>query len=223
MLRILLLEDEVDLREEVAEYLRGLYYEVEEVGSLREFDEQLSHNRYDIVILDRMLPDGDSLEKVDAFRTKYPSSGVVIFTARDSSQDRICGYRTGADHYVTKPVRLDELAAIVETLSRRVQSTQSWRLNATDWLLITPDNQSIKLTALEYVFLSLLAQNPQKVITRKLILDALNKNQDSYDPRNLDALVLRLRKKTSNVTQIQLPLKTVHSAGYSLSNNIYIY
>jgi two-component system, OmpR family, response regulator len=218
MSRILLLDDEVDLREEVAEYLRNQGFMVDEAVSLREFDQRTRMVQYDIVILDRLLPDGDSLERVDEFRTQHPHCGVIMFTARDSSRDRISGYKMGADHYITKPIRLDELAAMVMTLSRRLHSNQNWRLSSFNWSLTTPDNHAISLTGLEYMFLSVLAQHAPRAVARQALLEALGKSQDSYDPRNLDALVLRLRKKVAEVTRTPLPLKTLHGAGYCLSH-----
>jgi two-component system, OmpR family, response regulator len=217
MSRILLLDDETDLREEVADYLRNQGFEVDEAGSLREFDHKTRATQYDIVILDRVLPDGDSLDCVDDFRAQSPHCGVIMFTARDSSRDRISGYKMGADYYLTKPIRMDELLAICMTLSRRLQSHKIWRLNTADWLLTTPDNQAIHLTGLEYVFMSVLAKHSPKPVTRKSLVEALGKSEDSYDPRNLDALVLRLRKKVAEVTNSPLPLQTVHGSGYSLS------
>lgn len=223
MFRILLLDDEADLREEVAEYLRGLYYEVDEAASLREFDRKTSQSSYDVVILDRILPDGDSLDRVDEFRMQHPQCGVVLFSARDASKDRINGYKAGADHYVTKPVRMDELAAIVQTMARRIHTARQWTLNESAWELISPHNQSIKLTSQEHAFLKLLAQNPSRTVSRNSIVDALGKSRDSYDPRNIDALVLRLRKKISDITDVPMPIKTVHGVGYSLSTPIAIH
>jgi DNA-binding response OmpR family regulator len=217
MSRILLLDDEADLREEVAEYLRNQGFEVQEVASLREFDQKIRMEEYDIVILDRVLPDGDSLDRVDEFRTQHQHCGVIMFTARDSSRDRISGYKLGADHYLTKPIRMDELSAIVTALSRRLQGNQIWRLSTAEWCLTSPDNQAIPLTGLEYVFLSALAQHSPKALSRMSLLEALGKSQDSYDPRNLDALVLRLRKKVAEASKVPLPLKTIHGSGYSLS------
>ena len=103
------------------------------------------------------------------------------------------------------------------TLSRRLQGNQIWRLSTAEWCLTSPDNQAIPLTGLEYVFLSALAQHSPKALTRMSLLEALGKRQDSYDPRNLDALVLRLRKKVAEATKVPLPLKTIHGSGYSLS------
>jgi DNA-binding response OmpR family regulator len=223
MVHILLLDDEAELREEVADYLRGLKYYVTEAASLRELNAHLRLNTYDIVILDRMLPDGDSLELVDDLRTTLPNCGVVMFTARDSSKDRIQGYLQGADHYLTKPVRLDELAAIIATLARRIHRENNWHLNATEWVIVSPQNRQIQLTSLEHAFLTVLAKTPNKVLSRRHILDALGKSISSYDPRNLDSLVLRLRKKVQDTTDEPLPLKTVHGVGYCLSRPLSIH
>jgi len=223
MSKILLLDDESELREEVAAYLRQQGFDVDEAASLREFDQKMRAKQYDMVILDRLLPDGDSLERVDDFRAQHPHCGVIMFTARDSSRDRISGYKLGADHYLTKPIRMDELSVIVMALSRRLQANQVWRLNSAGWSLTTPDHQSVNLTGLEYVFMYELAQHAPRAVTRAALVEALGKSQDSYDPRNLDTLVLRFRKKVLETTGIALPLKTMHGSGYSFSLAIPIF
>jgi DNA-binding response OmpR family regulator len=217
MMNILLLDDEVDLREEVAHYLRARHYNVTEVGSIRQFRQYFSTQTCDIAIIDGMLPDGDGLELVAELREQNHRCGIVMFTARDGSKDRINGYRSGVDHYITKPVRLEELAAVIQALAWRVQGQATWRLEASDWLLKTPQDDCIRLTSMEHGFLLALLKRPEKVLSRRHIVDALGKDAVSYDERNLDALILRLRKKVSEVTQEPLPVKTVHGQGYAVT------
>ena len=220
MSEILLLDDEGDLREEVADYLRGLGHAVSEAGSMRQFQQCFGSKPFDIVVIDRMLPDGDGLTLVNELRTQGVRCGIVIFSGMDASKERIRGFHSGADHYLTKPIRLEELGAVVSTLAWRVQTPTVWRLDRSQWVLHSPLQRSIKLTALEQGLLLALAQTPNKALSRHQIVEQLGKDQMHYDPRNLDALVLRLRKKVAEVTDEALPLKTVHGAGYSLSQAI---
>lgn len=220
MLNILLLDDEVDLREEVAHNLRARHYNVTEVGSIRQFRQYFSAQTCDIAIIDGMLPDGDGIDLVTELREQNHRCGIVMFTARDGSKDRINGYLNGADHYITKPVRLEELAAVIQSLAWRVQSQPCWSLQSSDWVLKTPQKESIRLTSMEHGFLMTLLKRPDKVHSRRQIVDALGKDAVSYDERNLDALILRLRKKVAEVTSEPLPVKTVHGQGYAVTQAI---
>ena len=220
MTNILLLDDEADLREEVADYLRARHYNVTEVGSIRQFNQYFSPLTCDIAIIDGMLPDGDGIDLVSELRDRNQRCGIVMFSARDASKDRINGYTSGVDHYITKPVRLEELAAVVKSLAWRVESVVAWRLDSSDWILKTPQNAPIRLTAMEHAFLMTLIKRPEKVHSRRQIVDALGKDAVSYDERNLDALILRLRKKVAEVTTEPLPVKTVHGQGYAITQSI---
>ncbi len=217
MAHLLLLDDESELREEIADFLRGAGHEVDEAGSLRQFHQQFSADRHHIAVIDRALPDGDGLELVGELRRQDVRCGIVVFTARDGSQDRIQGYQNGADHYLTKPIRLEELAAVVQALAWRVAPGQNWRLHPAEWTLMTPEQQPVRLTALEHGLLQALARSPSRSLTRRQIVEGLGKDMASYDPRNLDALVLRLRRKVSETSSVPLPLRAVHGTGYALT------
>ncbi len=220
MAHILLLDDESELREEVADFLRTVGHDVDEAGSIRQFRQYVPGRTYDVLVIDRALPDGEGLELVAQLRSEGLRSGIVVFTARDASRDRISGYQSGADHYLTKPIRLDELAAVIGALVRRVAPHGDWRLDTTQWSLWTPEGQPVRLTAQEHGLLLALAKAPQKTLSRRQIVEVLGKDMASYDPRNLDALVLRLRRKVRDISAASLPLKTVHGAGYALTQEL---
>lgn len=217
MANILLLDDEIDLREEVSHFLTVRGHRVTEVGSIKQFQQFFASSNCDVAIIDRMLPDGDGIDLVSDLRSENHRCGIVMFTARDASKDRILGYKNGVDHYVTKPVRLEELSVIVESLVWRVQGQSGWRLKATDWVLTSPKDQKIKLTGMEHAFLLSLIKRPDKVLSRRFIAEALGKDAVNYDERNLDALILRLRKKVADLTSDPLPVKTVHGQGYTVT------
>lgn len=220
MAHILLLDDESELREEVGDFLRGAGHEVDEAGSIRQFRQYVPGRTYDVLIIDRALPDGEGLELVAQLREEGVRSGIVVFTARDASRDRISGYGSGADHYLTKPIRLEELSAVVSALVWRVAPRASWRLDSTEWSLWAPEGTPVRLTAQEHSLLLALARAPQRSLSRRQIVEVLGKDMSSYDPRNLDALVLRLRRKAGEVSPAPLPLKTVHGTGYALTQDL---
>lgn len=216
MARLLLLDDEVDLREELASFFRDQGHTVVEAGDLRDFRARLAAAAFDIVLIDRTLPSGDGLTLVDEVRAQGGRCGIIVFSARVAVADRVEGLKQGADHYVTKPVNLDELAAVVDALSRRLGVGVRWHLNPATSVLRTPDGAQVTLTAQECHFLEALACNTQPAVSRKQVIQALGKDYLSYDPRSLDALVLRLRKKVAAAGATPLPIRTVHGQGFAL-------
>lgn len=218
MVKVLVLDDEVELRSEVSAYLRSLGHEVTEVGSIRQFHQVFSAQLFDVLLLDRMLPDGDGLALLGELRLQQVRSGVIMFTARDGTQERIEGFRTGADHYVSKPVRMDELAALIEVMAWRLKTAEEWRLDGMQWILYAPDGVPVKLTAQEFDFLNILGRQAGRAVSRSVLLGQMGKDPEHYDPRNLDALVLRLRKKIEEASKHPFPMKTVHGVGYVVSH-----
>lgn len=217
MTRLILMEDERDLREEMAAYFVTLGLTVLEADSIRSFWQLFRVHGCDIAILDRMVPDGDGMDLVRELREGQHNCGLVMFTARDTSQDRIDGYRSGADHYLTKPIQLDELGAVVQSLARRLTAAPDWCLDVVGWKLFTPDNVEIELTGQQAVFLAALSRARGHLVSRRELVSALGKNFSSYDPRNLDALVKRLRQKVEVSSPHPLPVKTRHGAGYQMT------
>lgn len=217
MIRLILLEDEADLREEVAQFLATLGISVVEAGSVRAFWHAFGLHGCDIAVIDRMVPDGDGLDVVRQMRESRPDCGLVMFTARDASEDRIDGYQGGADHYLTKPVGLGELGAVVQALARRLTAGAEWCLDTVHWQLSTPANVQLELTGQQAVFLATLSKARGQVVSRRELVHSLGKNFSSYDPRNLDTLVKRLRQKVEASGTHLLPVKTRHGAGYQLT------
>lgn len=222
MATVILLDDEVDIREEFAAYLQGFGHEVQSVGTIKQFLSLFAMHKPDIAVIDRSLPDGDGLDLVREFRDQGVRCGVIMFTARDSTQDRIDGFKSAVDHYLTKPVRLQELGAVVESLTWRLQATASWRLVLATWELKSPAGVVIKLTAQESAFLQVLVEQAGQTVNRKKVIQSLGKNFADYDPRNLDVLVLRLRKKLATATTSAFPVRTVHGAGYVIDKECVI-
>lgn len=219
---ILIIEDEDDLREELSDFLRAMGNTVHSVDSIRRLMTHVKANQPDILIVDRMLPDGDSLSTIADMRRNGQRMGIIALTAKGNEEDRLSGYAVGVDHYLVKPVRLQELGAVVSALAWRMQALESWLLHAHTWDLKTPGGQLIRLTAQETSFLQTLLQSKGTVVTRRKLLEGLGKNFLDYDPRNLDALLLRLRKKVASVTVQPLPVKTVHGVGYTVLPGISI-
>jgi DNA-binding response OmpR family regulator len=220
MAEIIVLDDETEICEEIAFYLAHQGHQLRQASSIASFSTQFNLLRPDIAVVDRMLPDGDGLDLVRRLRDTGHRCGVVVFTAKDASQDRIAGYRSGADHYLTKPIRLQELGAVVKALAWRLQVVAEWLLNSSTFILKTPAKDRIKLTAAETAFLVRLVEAQGKHVSRNEMVLALDKNPAVYESRNLDVLLQRLKKKVAEASPIPLPMQTIHGVGYCMPHGM---
>ena len=217
MPKILLLEDEADLRYEVIDFLRSEGHTVLEAATVAEFMPQI--DAVDIVIIDIGLPDGDGLAVAQKMRKSHPRIGVIILTARGGIHDKIHGLKGGADHYLIKPIRFSELSAYITAIARRV-APSIWRLYLTERKLAAPDGSTEKMTSVEMTMLELLARNAGNVVLRPAIARAFGTDWLAYDERHLDQLVSRMRRRWRKNNDIELPLRTEHGLGYTLCVDI---
>jgi two-component system OmpR family response regulator len=213
MAKILLLEDEADLRYEVVDFLRSEGHVVLHAATIAEFMPQI--DLADIAIIDVGLPDGNGFDVAQRLRQTHPRLGIIILTARGASHDKINGLKIGADHYLVKPVRFAELSAYIASIARRVAPTM-WRLHLVERKLVAPDGTVEKMTGVEMTMLELLARNAGQVVLRPSIAKAFGTDWLSYDERHLDQLVSRLRRRWRKNNGSELPLRTEHGLGYSL-------
>jgi two-component system OmpR family response regulator len=216
MTTIVLLEDEDDLREEVADFLESCGHRVLQAGCFAEFPALLPHAR--VVILDVMLPDGSGFDAIRLVRSTSQRTGIVMLTALGEPHDRLAGFSEGADHYLVKPFRLLELEAVVEALLRRIG--REWVFDARTGTLVDPLGHNLALTDQEAVFVALLARGRGRVIGRRKVVEALGQDWSSYDLRRLDTLVSRLRTRWQRSSGRELPLRTLHREGYGFGETI---
>jgi len=213
MSHIVLLEDEIALREEVAAFLQKRGWHVSQAGSLAEFSQCLTQAQ--IAIIDVMLPDGSGMDAAAALRLKRPACGIIMLTACGTTEDKLQGLYGGADHYLVKPVKLLELAAVVDALSRRIVSR--WQLFEQSRQLVSPQGTSLVLSALEMKLCQLFTQHPGQRVTRRLIAEAFGYDWLDFDQRRLDTLISRFRQRWRTTADYELPLKTEHREGYSFA------
>ena len=216
MSHIVLLEDEIELREEVAAFLQKRGWRVTQAGSVAEFSQCLA--QADFAIIDVMLPDGSGFEAATQLRQQRPGCGIIMLTARSATTDKLQGFYGGADHYMVKPVKLLELAAVIDALSRRVVS--NWRLLEQARQLVAPQGAILVLSALEMSLCQLFAKQPGQTVTRRQIAEAFGHDWLDFDQRRLDTLVSRLRQRWRASADFELPLKTEHREGYSFASLI---
>lgn len=217
----MLLEDDAELREHILLPGLGHYgFDVTGTASAGELEHVLASRTADIVVLDVGLPDDDGFNVAQRLR-RQSSMGIVMLTARNASADRIRGLNEGADAYLSKPVQLEELAATLHSLARRLRMTKpaetpqgQWHLDTDGWCLLSPTQRHIALTHAERQILGLLMRNPGTPVARENLIAALTDNPYDFDPHRLDMLVHRLRGKIADHGDEPLPLRAVRGIGY---------
>ncbi len=225
-IQVVIVEDDVDLRDTFCRYLTRVGMNVTGVGSVEEF-EALNVSP-DIAIFDINLPGDSGL--VGAGRLRLTSrAGIIMLTARDALDDKVLGLSLGADAYLVKPVHIRELEAMIRSLYRRLTDENTsqpqapvpvedgaWILDTRRWSLTPPGRQNgVPLSAAEYHFLSVLMRSFGQPVPREDILQALGKGNSETELRGLDTLLSRLRKKVeTEVAGIEFPVRSVRGIGY---------
>lgn len=216
--RVLVIEDEGDLREATVAYLQLEGFNAVGVGSLTAADRLLALQAFDLLVLDLGLPDGDARFWLEQHEEQL-HKGIIMTTARGGRGDRIAGVQAGADCYLVKPVDLDELVGLARNLLRRLRLDlpQTWILDTVKWTLLAPGARALKLTHSELLILTALACRSGAPVSRDELATALGHDPMIYDPRRLEILVRRLRGKVGDALGYPLPLETVHGHGYAFA------
>lgn len=218
--KVILIEDDIELRDSLVEFLSMCDLNVQGVGSAIDFYQTLNSHVYDVAIIDVSLPDQSGYE-IAAYLRNQTDTGIVMLTAKGALEDRLKGYEAGADLYFVKPVDSKELVAAILSLADRQQKRnghdRAWTFDFSRWLLISPDNIPVKLTSKEVTFLEQITSKPGKTVTRQQLMQELDYDTDQYENRSLDALVQRLRRKLEKETGKEIPIQTVHATGYCFS------
>lgn len=211
MANILLLEDEVALREEVASFLEQSGHRVNQVGTLSDFYPLMSHAQ--VAIIDINLPDGSGLDAAKRLRDLSGRSAIIMLTARSSMDDRLAGLYGGADHYLTKPFSLLELGALIDVTLRRIG--QGWRLDMQRHVLVSPEGVGLELNPQEMAIFHQLSMQAESIASKRSLVETMGFDWLDYDLRRLDTLISRLRQRWREKCATELPLKTEHREGYS--------
>jgi two-component system phosphate regulon response regulator OmpR len=226
--RILIVDDDQRLRDLLVRYLGGEGYEVKAVADGSGMDKQLARERYDLIVLDLMLPGEDGLAICRRLRGQANAPAIVMLTAKGDEVDRIVGLEMGADDYLPKPFNPRELLARVNAVLRRRTPTGvpgaptattevfqfgKFSLNLSTRTL-TRDGKSVPLTTGEFSVLKVLVQHPREPMSRDKLMDlARGREHESYD-RSIDVQVSRLRKLLGEDPQQPRFIQTVWGFGY---------
>jgi DNA-binding response OmpR family regulator len=220
-MRILLVEDDADLAQFIRKGLKEEHYAVDVAADGEEGLELALNNAYDLLILDIMLPKLDGLTLCRRIRAKGNTTPVLLLTARNTVEDKVSGFDTGADQFLPKPFAFVELLAQIRALLRRGSTQQIVQLQAADLRLdpashrVWRAGQEIALTNKEYALLEFLLRNKNRVLTRTAIIEHVW--DISYDPMTniVDAHIRALRAKIDRDFSPPL-IATVRGAGYML-------
>lgn len=223
-MRILIIEDEPDLRNSIVEYLQQSGFVCEAAEDFRTAMEKITSHEYTCIIVDIGLPDGDGLKVIEALKEKEAETGVIIVSAKNSLEDKLKGLNIGADDYITKPFHLSELSARIKSVVRRrtVQDKNDIVFNELriipEEMVVHVNEQQISLTRTEHQLLIYFISNPNKVLTKESIAEHLWGDHadlaDSYD--FIYSHIKNLRKKIMEKGGADY-IKSIYGVGYKLN------
>jgi two-component system OmpR family response regulator len=228
--RLLVVDDDAELRELLRSYLGGQGFDVVTVEDGAAMRRALADSAFDLLILDLMLPgeDGLALCRELRARSKIP---ILMLTARGDELDRIIGLEMGADDYLPKPFHPRELLARLRSILRRVQERSEerpartlrfagWTLDIGMRHLLAADGVAVPLSSGEFRLLQALAENAHRVLSRDRLMDVLSGREAGPFDRSVDVMISRLRRRLGDDARESELIKTVRNEGYVLAAKV---
>jgi len=224
-LRIVVIEDYDALREAICDALSQDGHEVVGVSMAEEVDDEPTGFVSDLYIIDINLPGEDGISLAQRIRRSQPDVGIVIISARSSVDDRIGGYKSGANIYLTKPLSLEELRAVVDGIVLRLLSAEASHPTAIRLspmkMLVTGPVGAARLTQPEVVLLAALSRAPQRELEHWQVATHLG-NGEEISKENLEVKLGRLRKKLVSCGAEVPAIQSLRGIGYRLTAPIEI-
>jgi DNA-binding response OmpR family regulator len=221
--RILLVDDEQSIQTLLSYPLRKDGYHVTGAHDGSEALERFDEARFDLVILDLMLPKLDGVEVCRQLRSRSQVP-IIMLTAKGSETDKVAGLEVGADDYITKPFSMREFRSRVKAALRRSRMATETQDDGAietgdlsidfDRRMVTLDGEEIKVTYVEFEILGALARSPGRVLTRETLLEHVWGDSDYRDPRTVDVHIRHLREKLEKDPKEPDYLFTVRGVGY---------
>jgi len=223
---LLIVDDDRELRQLLPQYLSGHGFRVDAVADGKAMSRILETGRFDLIVLDLMLPGEDGLALCRRLRasSRLP---VIMLTALAEETDRIVGLEMGADDYVAKPFSPRELLARIKAVLRRTTDLtdrpegdghtlvfEGWRLDLARRELHSPEGVLMPLTGGEFDLLAAFAEHPRRVLSRDQLLDLTRGRSASAYDRSVDVQLSRLRRKIEADPNDPVLIKTVRGGGY---------
>ena len=223
-MKLLLIEDEQDLADTIASYLKEEEYLIEAAHSYADAYEKIHLAEYDLALVDLMLPDGNGIDLVKKLKELNQKCGIIIISAKESLEDKITGLNLGADDYITKPFHLAELNARIKSVIRRkhfdggnVIELNELKIDI-DKRELTINGNVIELTRREYDLLLFFLSNKERVLNKEAIVEHVwGDNSSAFD--NYDFVythVKNLRKKLKD-NGVKDYLKSIYGIGYKFT------
>jgi len=224
---ILIVDDEADIREPLAEYLIRNELNVVMADSAAQARQQIIQGDVDLIILDIMMPNEDGLSLCRDLRTRSDVP-IILLTARTDDIDRIIGLEMGADDYIGKPFAPRELLARIKAVLRRtgprsnrlqvqgqrVYSFNTWLVNVDERTLMSVDGVNVPMGDAEFRLLLAFVTRPGQVLSRSQLLDLADAREADPFDRSIDNRIVRLRRKLEEDPANPSLIKTVRSGGY---------
>jgi DNA-binding response OmpR family regulator len=217
-MRILLVEDDLQLGDGLAVGLRQAGFAVDWVKDGQSADHALQAEDFDFVVLDLGVPKLSGIEVLTRVRARQQTMPILILTARDATSDKVLGLDCGADDYLVKPVDLDELSARIRALTRR-SAGRATPLLICGAVVLDPaartvmlGDQPVELSGREFSLLQVLLENAGRVLTRTQLEQALYGWQDEPESNALEVHIHHLRKKLGSDL-----IRTLRGVGYSIA------
>lgn len=231
---ILVVDDDADLRQMVADYLGDYDLRVTGAPDGAAMREAMAREVVDLVLLDLKLPSEDGMTLARELR-ETSSVPIVILTGRKDDVDRIMGLELGADDYLTKPFNLRELLARIRAILRRTQAHPAtrvegrnpqafrfgaWELDLRSRRLTSNDGERVELTHAEFALLAAFLGAPERILSREQLLELSRGNDENLFDRSIDVQILRLRRKIESDPSRPKLIRTERGAGYFFNSQV---
>lgn len=212
-MNVLVVEDELKLADGMSRFLTYSGFEVTVAMTLSEAKQQL-HQRFDAVLLDVRLPDGEGWTLIPTLKAQQPAPAIILTTARGEADDRVFGLELGADDYLVKPIVLKELEIRLKRLVKQNDMIQFGTLTIdVKSRMVQENGHPLRLTNKEYELLLYLWKHVGEALDRNRLLDEVWDYAFVGDTRTVDTHIKQLRDKSPTLKE---QLKTVHRVGYRL-------
>ncbi|ECT4084948.1 TPA: response regulator transcription factor [Campylobacter jejuni] len=215
--KILIIEDDIDLNELLVLKLKSSGYEVISLADFFGVEDLLDNEQIDLLIVDRNLPSGDSLEKIQDLREQGYKEAVIFLTAKALHQDLLEGFESGCDDYVCKPFDFNEFLLRIKAILKRHKKEEE-KLSFGDFILDLANyeffykNQKLEISNLDYELLKYFFENPNTLLTRQFLSESVWKDDTTSD-KTINIALTRLRNK---FPKLKDHIISVRGVGYKL-------
>lgn len=227
---ILVVDDDAEIRDLLKRFLAKAGFRVSAVGDGGRMRAAMNETKFDLVVLDVMLPGDDGLSLCRRIRAES-AIPIIMLTAMGDDTDRIVGLEMGADDYLSKPFNPRELLARIKAILRRsghgaaqgrgsLLEFEGWRLDLAKRELTAPDGRLVDLTGGEFDLLVSFVEHPQRTLSRDQLLDLTRGRSSAPFDRSVDIQVSRLRQKIEADAKDPKLIKTVRGIGYIFSTRV---